>query len=102
MAKKDTKENFFTGDEFEYPGVDEAWRCDGCTQLIYNLRLENGHLYPTTGAPLPRYINPSYKKVCSLCHTLYNVINDSDYFRGLSQNADEAKKVKQKEWEGMG
>lgn len=101
MAKKDTKENFFTGDEYEYPGVEDAWKCDSCNQLIYYLSPENGHLYPVPGAPVPRFIDLTYKKVCSLCLFMYNVVNDSDYFRTLSQNAVQAKKAKQKEWEGM-
>lgn len=102
MTKKDIKENFFTGDEGEYPGVEEAWRCDGCGQLMYNICLENGHFYPAAGAPLPRYLSQTFKQVCSVCLLMYNTINDSDYFRTLSQNAMAAKKVKQKEWEGMG
>jgi hypothetical protein len=101
VAKKDIKENFFTGSEPE-AGVGDAWRCDGCNQLIYNVSLENGHAYPRVGAPFPAYLNLTYKKVCAVCLLMYNTINDSNYFRALSQNSTAAKKVKQKEWEGMG
>ena len=102
MAKKDIKENFFTESAYEYPGVEEPWRCDGCGKFIYNLCLENGHWYPTSGAPLPRYVDSTYKKVCSLCLAMHDTVNANTYFRTLSEKAVEAKKVKQKEWEGMG
>jgi hypothetical protein len=102
VAKKDIKENFFTGETYKYPDVEDAWRCDGCRQLIYNVCLENGHVYPIAGAPLPRYLSADYKKVCGLCVSMHSAVHDNLYFRALSQEAVDSKKVKQKEWEGMG
>jgi len=72
----DVRENFFVDDA---PDVRDAWRCDGCDRLIYNLK----DSYPAPGAPLPKYVNGDYKKVCRLCYEMHWALNDKSYWLNL-------------------
>ena len=60
--------------------VQDAWRCDSCAALIYNL--EAGH--PAPGAPKPLYLDHRYQNVCMTCFQLGLVVRDSPYWKAQS------------------
>lgn len=61
-------------------GAPEAWRCDACGSLIYNVD-EQG--YPAAGAPMPHYWNVSKPAVCAVCYALGNNLATNEYWVAL-------------------
>jgi hypothetical protein len=61
-------------------GTREAWRCDACRALMYDL--EDGK--PTEGAPMPHYLSDKLQNVCSLCFQMGSLIKNSMYWKRLS------------------
>lgn len=57
-------------------GVPEAWRCDVCEQLIYNVDAR-GYLAP--GAPMPKYWSVSKPAVCTACYQMATVLHEADH-----------------------
>lgn len=47
--------------------ADEAWRCDACEHLIYNVDAKG---YPAAGAPMPKFWSISKSKVCTACYEM--------------------------------
>jgi hypothetical protein len=64
------------------PSSSEPWRCDNCHELMYNR--EDGH--PAAGAPPTKYLNETYKHVCTLCFQLGSIIRDSVYWKKLADD----------------
>lgn len=59
----------------------DAWRCDYCQTLIYNTD-ELGR--PKEGAPWPKILFGTYKKVCNVCFALHgNGRFGTDYWQRL-------------------
>ena len=70
--------------------VADAWNCDCCKKLIYNL--EDGK--PAPGAPPPRRLSKRYEKVCVLCYDLGHVFDNNQYFLALQTEWEDRQVVK--------
>ncbi len=92
MTRIQIKENFFSDDEPGQGGVDNAWRCNNCKELMYNLRTKQGITYPAPGAPFPNFYNDEFPQLCSVCRDLLWVVSNSDYWRQISEMALAEKK----------
>ena len=86
----------------ESPDIRDAWRCQACYALMYNIawfRNEYGEwvCVPVEGAPLPRFVSGGYSSVCSVCFDMYDVIADSDYWKRIHaefvQRGEKAKRI---------
>lgn len=77
----DFKENFFK----EPHEVAEAWRCSGCSRLIYNVEHVARTNYPAPGAPLPKYVSADHPHVCNVCYAMYQAVDGSSYWTALAK-----------------
>lgn len=68
--------------------MNDSWRCDLCNTLIFNRVWLNGNLYPAPGAPVPKFISPQLRFVCTLCFELHQVLKDSQYFLKLEEEKE--------------
>lgn len=71
----------------EYTDVRNAWRCEYCDKLIYNLD-EWGH--PAAGAPPPRFLSRAYTKVCTLCFDIAHLLDENLYFQKIQAAWEES------------
>lgn len=71
----------------------DAWRCDGpCGQLMYDLEVIDGLLYPTETAPPGFYIANLNARVCHICWELYNIIAKKEYWQEVSEKDKDKKR----------
>jgi hypothetical protein len=64
-------------------GAIEPWRCVSCGLFAYNLRWIDGDVYPTGGAPAPKYISIVYNRVCCICYDMFHALVSRDYWKHL-------------------
>lgn len=74
-------------------GVGEAWRCDVCEQLIYNVDAKG---YPAPGAPMPKFWSVSKPAVCTVCYQMVTPLATHEYWVALHREwRDEEKRAKE-------
>lgn len=80
------KENFFVDEPEQETSVRDAWRCDGCSRLVYNLTPPDarGFTYPAHGAPVPKYLNSEYRQVCNVCYDMFQPLRKNTSYWEIS------------------
>lgn len=75
----------------ETHGVDDAWECDACHQLIYNI--VDG--YPAPGAPMPKFWSIKYRKVCTACYQLATAASTPYLRAAQDQEHEESRRYRE-------
>lgn len=70
-------------------GVPEAWRCDACGHLIYNVDAKG---YPAPGGPMPHYWSVSKPAVCTACFQMGDNLASNAYWVALHREWREEEK----------
>ncbi len=74
----------------------DPWRCEHCSELMYNTEILNGRVYAKAGVPEPKYLNRFYQAVCTLCFDLYHIAADNRYFLDIQTKWEEGREQRKK------
>jgi len=103
---QNAKNEWYTGPTEAPPHVPEngfprdAWHCDNCQALEYNV--QPGTNRPVPGAPMPHFISAKFQRVCSLCYDLYNNARFSlDYWQTAQREWRDREEKRKKDIDGL-
>lgn len=63
--------------------MNETWRCQACTELMYNTEWVEGRVLPAPGAPEPNYGSLEFNAICCVCKVLLETVKESTYMTNL-------------------